>query len=753
MTWYCGPKWLLYRVYHAARLKSGYVRFVLPVTSWQEQPLSGFLTNQSLADVDRYAAYRKSAAPRFFFESSSADNFRPYFADWDTAESSPVSIADDLEKGFVRFFSHERVNVEFPPKWHADPVTGNSFPIDRHWSQIGDFSAGDIKLAWETNRFGFTYALVRSYWRTGDERYAECFWKLVEDWHSTNPPQAGINWKCGQEISLRVMAWCFGFYGFAASAASTPQRQAMLAQMLAVSGRRIHFHIDYALSQKNNHGISEALGLWTIGSLFPEFRESSHWAIKGRSLLEKQAQTLIYADGSFSQHSMNYHRLMLHGLIWCTRLGDVIGQPFSPVLRDRLAKAVNFLDQVQEESTGQVPHYGHDDGALILPLSNCDYQDNRPVVQAGHFLITGQRRFESGPWDEDLLWLFGMQSLSRSTSDPSVSGRLLDAGRWSSPSNESEQIENPLRIDFEAPIGGYTVLRSRSGFAMTRAASFLHRPAQADMLHVDIWWRGINIAIDPGTYSYNAAPPWNNLLANTQCHNTVTVDGQNQMDAAGRFLWLPWLKGKSFSHPAECHGDVSCWNGEHNGYRRLSDPVEPRRGLVRLGSEHWLVIDELEGCRNHNFRLHWLLLDAPFKSKVSHNSIELQTSAGDYRVALSASMAVTRFEQTRAASNSTEGWRSAYYHSKEPAISINLEVDSTRVTFATVLGPEAQTAVIRGDQVSVSGKDWGAVAFLNLDHSGEVPLVSRVQASGSLEEITQVDEEEQESKAGQYVFT
>src|SRR6185295_11415525 len=108
----------------------------------------------------------------------------------------------------------------------------------------------------------------------------------VEDWRDNNPPQLGANWKCGQEISFRVMAWCFGLYGFLDAQSTTAQCVASLAQMIAISGARIEANLDYALSQHNNHGISEGLGLWTIGSLFPELRSAERWREKGRQVLE-----------------------------------------------------------------------------------------------------------------------------------------------------------------------------------------------------------------------------------------------------------------------------------------------------------------------------------------------------------------------------------------------------------------------------------------------------------------------------------
>ena len=727
---YFGPQWLMYRTWHAMRMKSGLVRLQLPATTWEEQPLARFLTDRSLGDPERYAEYRRTSAPRFFFDPQNRDAYRAVFEKWDTSERSPLSAAEDIGRGFISFFSHERINVGFPPRWHADPIHKKEFPKNQHWSQIGDFGAGDIKLAWETNRFAFVFPLVRAFWRTGDAQYAELFWQLIESWRDTNPPETGVNWKCGQEISLRVMAWCFGLYGFATCVASTPARLTMLAQMIAVSGLRIESNIGYALSQRNNHGLSEAMGLWTIGSLFPELIDSRRWAAHGKQLLESQAVELIYDDGAFSQHSMNYHRVMLHDYIWSIRLGDVLQQPFSDTLRNRIAKAAEFVFQLQDELTGRVPCYGQDDGALILPLNNLDYRDYRPVVQAASFLTTSRCRYDAGPWDEDLLWLFGIKDASTDKVRDDLPG-VGEVSRSQTGSVCDPEISS--RSDFDAPVGGYATMRADDGYAVTRAATFHHRPAQADMLHVDIWWRGENIAIDPGTYSYNSPPPWNNPFSHTSFHNTVTVDGKDQMDRASRFLWLPWLKGKSYKRNVPCQGDVSCWNGEHDGYRRLSDPVTHRRGLVRLGAEHWLVVDSLSGRQSHDYRLHWLLTDGPFKTDHAETSIEIQTSKGAYRLSIASSSPSLKLTVTRAATDSALGWRSTYYHSVEPALSACIESTSSEIVFATLLGPDAQSVSIDRDLVVVRGSEWNAAVSLNLINVNGMPLVASVLADGSFE--------------------
>lgn len=707
-----GPSWMMHRAIYSARLRSGMIRRELPVTEWDDQPLSETLSNRELASPVKYFQHRQDYAPKFFFDIHAAATYKSLLSKWQPGDESSIEQANDLSRGFARFFSHERVNVEVPPRWHVDPFSNREFPSDRHWSQIGDFAAGDIKLAWELSRFGFVFALVRANWRTGDDRYAEFFWQLVESWRTANPPEQGVNWKCGQEVSLRVMAWCFGLHGFAASSSSTPERLAMLAQMIAVSGRRIEANLNYALRQQNNHGISEAMGLWTIGCLFPEFVDSERWSRLGRDLLERQAKELIYDDGAFSQHSMNYHRVMLHDYIWSMRLGDTLDQPFSDDLRQRIAKAGEFVYQLQEETSGRVPCYGQDDGALILPLNDCGYRDYRPVVQATHYLTTGRRRLEPGPWDEDLLWLFGPSALNSST-------------------------DTTVRQDLDAPTSGYFTLRSKDGFAFTRAAAFRHRPAQADLLHVDIWWRGQNIAIDPGTYSYNAPEPWNNSFARTMFHNTVTVDGLDQMERASRFLWLPWIRGRSIGRQTSPNRHVSTWEGTHDGFERLRDPVGYRRAIVKLGCEHWLVVDSVRGRKPHDYRLHWLLSDLPYKVEIDANALTLNADPGRYRIALSASEPDAYFRVQRADPDGPVGWRSSHYHEREPAIAMTLETNAPCSIFASLFGPDTSQLSIVDNRIEAIGPAWTATVHVQHSANRITPLIGSVRTTGSLADSIQ----------------
>jgi len=702
---YLGFSWLAYRLGYEARRRTGLLERRTPITPWPAQPLRTFLTDTKLADPRAYLDYRRSQAPAFFFRASDRYRYRPLLTGWDQAGTSSVSLADGVSGGEFRYFQHQIARPGSPPDWHTNPFTGQHAPTHQHWSRVDEFAYGDIKVVWELSRFGFTYPLVRAYWRTGEEHYAECFWRLVEDWREHNAPQQGPNWRCGQEASFRVMAWLFGLYGFLDSEATTAQRVVALAEMLAVSGTRIAANLDYALSQRNNHGISEGMGLWTLGSLFPEFRQSPGWRETGRRALESQGRELIYEDGSFAQHSVVYHRLMLHDYIWALRLGDLHNRPFSQEIRRRVDTAGEFLYQLQDSATGQVPYYGQNDGTLILPLSNCGYLDFRPVVQATNYLCKGIRRYGGGPWDEDLLWLFGPEAV-----------RTLPRHMPPAP-----------RTDLRAEAGGYYTLRSQDGFAFTRCGAFRHRPGQADLMHLDLWWRGQNIAPDAGTTSYNAPPPWDNPLARTIYHNTATVDGLDLMDRAGRFLWLPWARGKVRCCRRSPDGLLAYWEGEHDGYKRLSAPANHRRAVVLLADQWWLVLDDLRSLETHDYRVHWLLPDLPHAWMPAAGSLKLDTPTGPYYVTLASEAASRVHTLVRADEVSPRGWRAPFYGCREPALSLDLMVRASSQTFWTVFGPLPCRVRVSASQLILETDDWRAELARG---AGEgAPLISSIMYS------------------------
>jgi hypothetical protein len=675
---FLGIKWLIYRIWYFIKIKTGLLKLTAKPVKWDKYVLSRIVANRNYQNATDYKNYRMSLVNRFFFEPNDRNKYLAYLEKW--KDSHLLDRISDIYEGRFQIFSKLILQTEIPPDWHLNNITKYRSPIHTHWSSISDFKGGDIKIVWELNRFAFVYDLVRIYWRTGDEKYAELFWELIGNWKDNNPPNKGVNWKCGQETTFRTMAWCWGYYGFFNSRHSTPDKIAMLTGMIYFSGERIEKNIGYALNQRNNHSLSEAVGLWTIGILFPELKKSNRWRERGKKLIQKLIPELFNDEGVFTQNSFNYHRLALHDLIWAFRLSEINNDGFNEDIHGRFRKAADVLYKMQDDTTGFLPNYGANDGALILPLSSCDYRDYRPVLQSSFYFFDKKRVYSEGPWDEDLLWLFGPDSLQ-------------------------SMIRGGTKEDLNLEDTGYYIIRSPRGFLFTRCGKHIYRPGQGDMLHVDIWYDGHNIAIDPGSYSYNAPPPWDNGFGPTSYHNTVTVDDRNQMDTYGKFLVFPWVNGKLVYRSENKTTGYKYFECTHDAYDRLDDPVRYVRAILKINDEIWLVIDKLSGNEAHKYRLQWLLKNCRHDWDDGSRRLTLFPDDKEYSIRYGSFGQILKTSLISADNNSPRGWWSPYYFYKEPALSLEMEEYANTATLYTIFGPDKLDMQISNNCIRVQSEE------------------------------------------------
>lgn len=615
---------------------------------------------------------------RFFFVAGDRDGFAPVLRGFDGPGTGPEAEAKAAANGSFRYFSFHQHRLGTPPDWFLDPWSGRHWDSGGHWSRTRDFAGGDIKVLWEPSRFGFVFPLVRAHWRTGDAAHAETFWGLVESWRAANPPNTGPNWRCGQEATFRAMAWMFGLWGFEGAPASTPTRIAMLLEMLEATGRRIEAHVGYALSQRNNHGISEAVGLFTLGTLFPWWPRAAAWEALGRRLLDRLAGELVYEDGAFSQHSFNYQRVMLHDYAWAIRLAGLSGRPLADATRERVRRSARLLAEWINPVDGTVPNHGANDGARILPLDNCPFEDHRAAAQLASLAAGGPRLFPVGPWDEASIWILG-NGPSDSMVDP-----VADGAR-------------------DAAVGGYHGWRKGDAAVFLHVPQFRDRPAHADLLHCDIVLGGVRASRDPGTYSYNAPAPWDHALASTRYHGTVEVDGLDQMEKVSRFVWLPWPRCTVIGRGKSVDGSAEWIDAEHAGYTRLPDPVWHRRRVILWGDGTVVVLDRISGSRPHRARLHWLVPDLPVAAESGPEHAVLQASCGAIVVRLGSRGGKGSGDLVRGKPGDARGWESRHYLSATPALSLEWSETASTVEFWSVFTRDDLECSVGPEGLRLSG--------------------------------------------------
>jgi len=552
--------------------------------------------------------------------------------------------ADEIVTGKVRLFGGEPVPMVLIP---TSPL--------HHWTAYEGrkHSIGDLKDIWEPARFGWVFTLGRAYWLTKDENYPEAFWRFLEIYLDSNPPYSGPNWTSAQEVALRICAFVFAAQIFSTSIHSTPTRLSRLAESVVNHTARIPPTLIYARAQHNNHLVSEALGLYTAAAALPDHPSARKWQRLGWRWLNHAFQHQFARDGTYCQHSTNYHRLALQAACWvrAVQTKNFPQAPFPPITRSHLQAGVSWLLALLDPISGQVPNLGPNDGARIFPLTSSLFTDFRPELQTAARTFFAEPALPPGLWDESSHWMgLPVQPASSTLPNP----------RLSHPD--------------QSVLKGFG-----NSWGYLRAAYFTSRPGHADQMHFDLWWQGLNLAQDPGTYRYTAAPPWDNTLTSTLVHNTLSVDGQEQMIRAGRFLYLDWAQATPLEHQRSGKGTWMRLRVSHNGYRRIG--VTHQRQVTAFQDGHWLVEDSLSGVyhRVHTARLHWLLPDLPWQADIApqHLRFILSTPKGDVELIIHAETTLqpllARAGERLIGSGEvspTWGWTSPTYGDKIPALAL-----------------------------------------------------------------------------------
>ena len=232
---------------------------------------------------------------------------------------------------------------------------------------------------------------------------------------------------------------------------------------------------------------------------------------------------------------------------------------------------------------GDVPNYGSNDGALILPLTIADYRDFSAPMNTLYTYLKGKKLFKDKKYDEELIWL---------GKDEATNYEFEGIKR------ESKEFNN---------IGIYT-LRNNDLFTMLVASNYKKRPAHMDGLHLDLWYKNENIFCDIGSYSY--AEPEGKLFRQTGSHNTIKIDNLEQMNNMSNFFLYGWNKTKVIKHT---QNELQIELYSINGYKQC-------RKIIN--NDKVLKIEDIVQTYNKN-QYAEVIMHTPYKVNIEENIIKI----------------------------------------------------------------------------------------------------------------------------------
>jgi hypothetical protein len=339
----------------------------------------------------------------------------------------------------------------------------------------------------------------------------------------------------------------------------------------------------------------EALGLFFLGTLLPEFKEARRWRDLGAQILVDQIPIHVQRDGVYFEQSSYYHRYTTDFYLHFLLLARANNYSLPPQVEDALVRLLDHLMYLTRPDD-TTPLFGDDDGGRLAMLDVRAANDFRGTLATGAVVFNrADYRFVAADAAAELLWLTGLEGLAQF---------------------DSLEPQQPPKASVAFRDGGYFVMRD----GWTRDANYLlfdcgpHGSlacghAHADALAIDVAANGHTVLVDPGTYTYTGSKEARDWFRGSHAHNTVTIDDQSSSEPNGPFSWKTvarcslekWITTARFDFVSAIH----------DGFTRLADPVTVKREILFLKGDYWIIRDTIAAISEHRIDISFHFDSAP----------------------------------------------------------------------------------------------------------------------------------------------
>ncbi len=566
---------------------------------------------------------------------------------------SLLARAENIIEHRLSFFDLKNEHLGNPIIWNRDHKRRQDTPMV--FSPSLDYrdvrKAGDCKYVWEPNRHHQFVVLGRAYRHSGERCFAEAVAEQLDSWLKQNPFGAGMNWRSGLELGIRLINWVWALDLIEESKVISDE---LYLRIMDSISRHI-WEIDRKYSRGssvNNHLIGEAAGVFVASSYFKNLKHASKWRDRSREILNWEIINQTYPDGGIREQAIGYHIFVLQFFVIAGITARASGQDFSESYWSRLEKMFDFTAKLCE-------------GGDNLPmLGDCD---------DGYVLDMGDNPHSIKQWLEIGAALFGrgdfMAAASR-TEPIEYSPGQSRPDKYDIP--QDSKIKKFSSIAFNQT--GYYLLQHGGLDSSDRISvvfdcgplgiGTLAAHGHADALSFTLRAFGKDVLVDPGTYDYFSYPKWREYFRSTRSHNTIVVDSRDQSEMLGLFLWGRKAEADCLSwQPTDEGGKVI---GKHDGYMHLDDPVTHKR-MLDLDGRELVVRDDIITCGKHQIEVFFHFAEYCIVNPVGKNRYLVDVGPGTIEIELDNRLTVETFKGSE---EPICGWVSRSYHQKQASTTL-----------------------------------------------------------------------------------
>jgi hypothetical protein len=584
------------------------------------------------------------------------------------------AAADRIIAGEFEVFALRPAQLGFPPQWNRDPKTGRVAPLT--FGKALDYRderiVGDIKYLWEPSRHAELLTLAQAWHLSHDQRYATAGRTLLDSWFEQCPYARGPHWSSSLEHAMRLINWSFAWHLLG------DERESLRERWLTSIFQHCHFIAGHLSrhSSANNHLLGELTGLFVAATTWPSWPQSESWRETALRELQQQALVQNGSDGVNREQAVWYHHEVADMLLIAGLVARANGMELAAEYWQRLEAMLDYIASIMDVG-GNVPSFGDADDAIVARLDpGPDVHVYRSLLAAGAVVFgRSDLALKARAFDEKSRWLLGDRAAERFAT-------LSSSARLSPPRREfpvagyyvlGHELDTPREVRIVADAG-------RLGFLSIAAHG------HADALSFTLSVAGEELLIDPGTFAYHTQQRWRDYFRGTSAHNTVRIDGLDQSVAAGNFLWLAHapVRALEFSSTAQFDRLVA----EHDGYRRLRDPVTHRRELMLDHATSLVtVVDEIFCSGSHTVEMFWHFAA---ECEVTLDATMVIARRGDARLEMQLPQGM-RYELVRGREDMPLGWVSRRFDERSPTSTLVVQgTTKGNVRLVTRLEPKGR---------------------------------------------------------------
>jgi uncharacterized heparinase superfamily protein len=560
-----------------------------------------------------------------------------------------LAISEDILLNRCKIFG---IKHDFGKRidWHLDPKTGNRWPL-KFWSEIDirdGFTIGGPKFVWEVNRLYCLPILGMAFRLSGERRYADKIYSLVEEWIQANPYPKGVNWTSGIELGIRVVNLIVSL-SFLEGYEVSDQQNNLINRFLLTHGHHL-YRYPSKYSSNNNHAIAEAFALFLIGVYFPHFSEAKKWFRFGKTVLEREVARQILPDGGSYECTTTYLSFVFDFFLFYKLVCDKNYIDYAPIVNERLEQSCEFIDALMDRN-GNLPNIGDQDSAVLVNFGLDNLENFNSILNTGAVLFNRPE--------------------FRQDNFPDFKTQVLVGDRIKTNGNLSTANTKTACMLFEH--SGLAVIRKQIndkefvfvGNAMPLGMPPLFAHGHLDALSFTLFIDGLEIFIDPGTYLYHSGGKWRRYFRSTAAHNTVRIKETDMTPQLGDFMF-----GKPYKITENSLNEKdgrAVWQAGHDAYTRLKESVwHIRRVTINTKDGVFHFEDMLKGKGNY-LAEQYFHFHPECQVKRDSKGIEIKRESIMIRMTVDDRLNITEY---RGSKNPLCGWYSKAFNELEETTSI-----------------------------------------------------------------------------------